>query len=1041
MSWLTSWFIRNPVAANLLMLLILAGGALSLTTLRIESFPQIAPTQLEISVVYHGASARQVDEGITQRIEAAISGVPGIHRMTSRSYRGLASVRVTKTTDVELKQLLEDIRTRIDGITGLPSKAQRPQITRDEFTNLATYVMVYGEIDGDALQEVALKTEQALERHPKISQVTNLGKRQPQLVIEPQLEQLRRYGLSLVELSEAFQRWSLDFPGGLLKTPQGQLILRGDHKADSVMAIKALPIINTEHGTIRLEQIANVRRLYETDDSLVRFQGKPAVAMLISTSQKDHLFDVSEAVQEVMLSLKPEIPANVNIDTLADMTPYIKDQLDLLGNNAFQGLLIVLVLLGLFLNVKLAFWVAVGIPISLAGALWLMGPFNYSINDITLFGMILVLGILVDDAVVVGESVHEYRLRYPDDPIKAAEQGTKAVAVATVFGVLTTIAAFSPMLWIENELAKTLAGFSAVVIFALIFSLVESKFILPAHLSTMTTKTKKTSTLPAWMRSIVKGWRALRFRCLTALDGFSNNIYQPLLRYSLHNRLPMFLVFFSFMVLTYGLWANGTVRSVFFPEIPGRFLTAKVSMNLDAPLPLTRENAEKLESSLNKVNSELQTEFALLQPPVQRQLIALESALQIEVVAELTSEALKTLPAARFLQSWQQQTGQLEGSYSVQYTASDSVGGGVAITIAAGDRNLAKQVANKVKQALKTYPGVNDVFDDGRGGQRQLYVSVNDYGRQLGVTQSQIAVLIGGSYGGLEVERLINKGEETRLLIRLPEAVSKTQAQLKMTPVHLSKHHFVALGEVAEFVYKKEPGVIYRRNRNEVVTIYWRQNKDKMSPEAVWQQLSTETIPMLEQQYPGVSIKAAGAFEEQNAVQKGYNKALLLTLLIIYVLLAVPLKSYWQPFIIMSVIPFGFAGAILGHGLMGLPISLLSLFGMMAMTGVVINDSLVLMTRFNDLLAEGMEVKEALIEAGKSRMRAIFLTTVTTVCGLLPLLMETSEQAQYLKPAAVSLVFGELFATPITLILLPLLLALGKYKKNSPVIKSKLITD
>jgi multidrug efflux pump subunit AcrB len=1036
MRWLTAWFIRNPVAANLLMLLILAGGLLSLSTLRVESFPQIAPTQLVISVVYPGASARQIDEGITQRIEEAISGVSGINKITSRSYREVAVVRVTKNTDISLTQLLEDVRTRIDGISGMPGKAEKPKITRDEFTNLATYVLVYGETEGDVLQEVALKTEQALKRHPDISQVSNLGKRQSQLVIEPQLEQLRRYGLSLISLSEAVQSWSLDFPGGLLKTPQGHLILRGDHKADSVLALKALPIINTEQGSIRLDQIANVRRVFETDDSLVRFQGKPAVVMLVSTSQKDHLFEVSEAVHEVLLSLKPEIPATVQLDTLADMTPYIKEQLNLLGSNAFQGLLIVLVLLGLFLNVKLAFWVAIGIPVSLSGALWLMGPFNYSINDITLFGMILVLGILVDDAVVVGESVHEYRLRYPDDPQKAAELGTHAVAVATVFGVLTTIAAFSPMLWIENELAKTLAGFSAVVIFALIFSLVESKFILPAHLSTITSEKGMPSSLPFWMTAIARSWGGLRHSCLNALDRFSTKVYQPVLHFSLHNRLAVFLVFFSFIILPYGLWANGTVRSVFFPEIPGRFLTAKASMNLDAPLPLTRANARQMEKSLNQINLQLQNEFSLQQPPVQRQFVALEGALQIEVVAELTTEALRKLPASHLLQAWKKHTGNLEGSYSLQYTAADSVGGKVAITISAGDRSLAKQVAIDVKQALKKLPGVNDVFDDGRGGQRQLYVRVNDYGRQLGVTQSQIALLIGGSYGGLEIQRLI-----TRLLIRLPESVSKTQVQLKMTPVHLSKHHYVSLGEVAEFIYQKEPGVIYRRNRNEVVSIYWRQNREKMSPEAVWKQLSQETIPKLERQYPGVSINAVGAFEEQEAVQKGYNKALVLTLLIVYILLAIPLKSYWQPLIIMSVIPFGFAGAILGHGLMGLPISLLSMFGMMAMTGVVINDSLVLMTRFNDLLAQGMAVKEALIEAGKSRIRAIFLTTVTTVCGLLPLLIETSEQAQYLKPAAVSLVFGELFATPITLILLPLLLTLGKYKKNTAVVKKVLSTD
>ncbi|MDE1465406.1 efflux RND transporter permease subunit [Spartinivicinus poritis] len=1042
MKWLTSWFIDNPIAANLLMVMILAGGILSLDTLRIESFPQIPPTQLVIRVDYPGASARQVDEGITQRIESAISGVPGIDRINSQSFRELAEVRVRKTTGTDLKQLLDNIRNRIDSITELPAKSERPQITQDEFTNLATYVMVYGEVSPDVLQEAALKTEQALKRHSDISQVSNLGKRQPQLIIEPKPVQLRRYGVSIEALSAAVQQWSLDFPGGELKTARGNLVLRGDHTADNLPALKSLPILNTAQGSVLLGQIADVRRGFEQDDSLVRFQGQPAVALLISTSQKDHLFRVSEAVKQVIHSLKPVLPTAVKVDTLADMTPYIQEQLDLLGTNAWQGLLIVLVLLGLFLNIKLAFWVALGIPVSITGALWLMGPFNYSINDITLFGMILVLGILVDDAVVVGESVHEARQRYPNDLKKAAETGTNAVSVATVFGVFTTIAAFSPMLWIENELARVLAGFSAVVILALLFSMIESKLILPAHLAYESRK--KAILLPRtlfifqqWLMAIgIK----LRHYCLSGLDWFSATIYQPILHFTLHNRIPVLLLFTSFMIFAYGLWDNGAIRSVFFPEIPGRFVTANVSMNLDAPLPLTARNAAQLETALNQVNRAFKTQYELQRPPVKRQLVALESALKVELVAELSTEALRKIPATDFIQAWKKATGQLEGIYSIQFSASDELAGGTAITVSAADRQFARQVAQQVKQALNTYPGVNDVFDDSQGGQRQLHVRVNDYGRQLGVTQSQLAILIGGSYGGLEVQRLLHNGEESRLLIRLPQALRKTQQQLLMTPVHLTKHHFVVLGEVADLEFKREPAVIYRRNRDEVVTIYWRQDRRIMAPEAVWQQLKETTVSQLVQQFPGVNIQATGEFDEINTVQHGFKKALLLTLLLIYVLLAIPLKSYWQPFVIMSVIPFGYAGAVLGHGIMGLPISLLSVFGMMAMTGIVINDSLVLMTRFNDLIRVGMPVKRALIEAGKSRMRAIFLTTITTVCGLLPLLLETSEQAQYLKPAAVSLIFGELFATPVTLILLPLLLALGQYKKAEVVVSSDPIT-
>lgn len=1026
MSKITSWFLHNPVAANLLMVFILAAGALSLTTLRVESFPQVPPSELTISVDYPGASARQVDEGITQRIEDAISGVAGIARMTSRSYREHSSIVVKKKTDMSLDTLVEKVRARVDGISGFPQKAQRPRVSRNEFTNLASYVMVYGEVEDDTLQQAAQKTVQALKRHPDISQVTNLGQRQPRLVIELKPAEMRRVGLSVTLLAEAINQWALDFPGGSLMTAQGELRVRGDYNPDSILALRALPVLNSPNGSILLSDVAEIKRTFEQDNSLVRYQGKPAVALLISTSQKDHLFDVSTAIAEVQHAVAPELPQAVSVDTLADMTPYIKQQLDLLGTNAWQGLLIVVLLLGLFLNVRLAFWVALGIPISLAGALALMGPFAYSINDITLFGMILVLGVLVDDAVVVGESIHQARARYPNQPLKAAEEGTKMVSVATVFGVLTTIAAFSPMLWIENELAKVLAGFSAVVIMALVFSMIESKLILPSHLSQVN---PVNSRLAPWLEPVALRWRWLRERCNQGLVWVNEKIYCPLLSASLHHRAGALLLFVSFTTLAYGLWSNGNIRSVFFPEIPGRYVTAKVDMNLDAPWVLTRHNANMLEAALNRANQELQHTFELQTPPVQRQLLAMDDALSIELVAELSKEALAHMPAQALITRWQAAAGQLEGSYAVKYSAAESLAGGAALHISATDRALAVQVAAELKRTLKDYPGVQEIFDDGRGGERQLEVRVNQYGRQLGVTQAQVATLVRGHFGGLELKRLLHQGEETRLVMRLPAQARKTQAQLMQTQVHLSGQHFVPLAEVADISVTRAPGVIYRHNRDEVVTVYWRQDKQQMSPEAVWQSYQEQALPALLSRYPGVEIKAAGEFEQQSTVQKGLNKALILTLLLIYVLLAVPLKSYWQPLVIMSVIPFGYAGAVLGHGIMDLPISLLSMFGMMAMTGVVINDSLVLMTRFNQLVEQGMAVKEALVEAGASRLRAIFLTTVTTVCGLMPLLMESSEQAQYLKPAAVSLVFGELFATPITLILLPLILSWGKYKK------------
>ena len=1022
MKTMTRWFLDNPVAANLMMVFILVAGWLTFQNLRVESFPQIPPTELEISVVYPGGTARQVDEGITQRIEDAISGVAGINRITSQSHKGYASVVVKKNTGVKLDRLMEDIRNQVESIEGFPALAERPRIYRNEYTNLAAFVMIYGAGSDDVLQQVSSRVERTLKKHPNISKVTNLGKRKRLLVVEPDPNQLQRYSLSLEELANRIQQWSVEYRSGELKTARGSIVLQGSAVADNLVELENIPIVITQYSSVKLGDIANVKRDYEHTESIVRYQGLPAVALMVSTSQKDNLFHISHATQSVLESLKPTLPKGIQLDVMADMSPYISEQMTLLGTNAWQGLLIVLVLLTLFLELQLAFWVALGIPISLAGAVWLMGfpSLDYSLNDITLFGMILVLGILVDDAVVVGESIHQARCSTKNGK-EAAWKGVELVAVPTIFGAFTTIAAFSPMLWIENELAKVLAGFSAVVIFALIFSLIESKFILPCHLSYSHAKARN-NRIALWVESI-------RNNCQHILDEFTNNVYLPLLSLSLANRKTSLALFVTCILLAYGAMLKGHIHSVFFPEIPGRYATVKVTMEHGVANALTERNTRYLENAIHRTADTLQLEYALAESPINKTIVASEGSRSIELTAELTQEALARLPSDRFLDELRQQTGTLEGSYAVNFTLAEEPAGGTAIAISASNRDIAKQVADRIKTSLANLPGVNDVYDDSQLAKKQLKITLNDRGIGLGVDQSRLAALIGGAFGQIEIHRLLENGDDTRVLVRFPEAQTKTLEQLKATPVMLAKDSHVSLGEIAEFEYEREPDVVYRRDRDEVVSIYWRQNRSISSPEKTWERLQTETVPDLQRLYPDVKIRAVGEFAEIIEVQAGFKKAMLLTLLLIYILLAIPLKSYWQPFIIMSVIPFGFAGAIAGHGLLGLSVSLLSLFGMMAMTGVVINDSLVLMTRFNQLYESGMSMQKALLQAGKSRLRAIFLTTVTTVCGLLPLLSETSEQAQYLKPAAVSLVFGELFATPITLILIPVLLSFGRYKK------------
>nr|WP_319533823.1 efflux RND transporter permease subunit [uncultured Vibrio sp.] len=1018
MSWLTKWFINNPVGANLLMAAIIISGVLACAQLRIESFPQIAPSSLIINVAYPGGSAKQIDESITQRIEESISGIGGIKQITSQSVAGLATVRVRKTADAKLDKLLDDVRNQVNAIGDFPAQAERPQVVLDEFTNLAAFVIVSSPREDSQLQPIARQIELALKKHPKISKVSNWGSRKPLLLIEPDISKLRNVGLSLEQLALKIEQSSMEARTGELKSVKGRMVLRGDGYADNLNKLSALEILSTPAGTVRLGELATLSRGYQDSEAIVRNNGETAIALMVSTRQSDNLLWISQAIKETLAKERMRVPDDVSLSIMADMAPYIEDQLFRLGDNAWHGLLIVVIILGLFLELKLAFWVAAGIPIALCGTLSAMSVMNYSINDITLFGFILVLGILVDDAVVVGEAIHSKR-KETSNPKEAAWKGVHSVSIATVFGVLTTIAAFSPMLWINNDFAKILAGFSAVVIFALFFSLIESKFILPSHLAGMKTSCNKTGVVAR-----------IQTMAQSGLETINQKLYRPLLQYSLCNKFAALSGFFAFIILAYGMWSTGAIRSSLFPEIPGRFVTAKVTLEDGAPLPLQVNTLDKLEKSALQLNHSLQQDYNLAEKPLTNLLAWSDGDGEIEVTVELSSEALSALPGNQLTKDWRNLTGAIEGAYSVQFTAADAPAGGTFISISATDRELARLAAKEVAEKLKQLSGVADVFDDGKGGQEQIRITLNAYGRQLGLTQDQIAQLAGDAFGQREIHRLLVQGQETKVIVRYPVSERMTQAQLVHSPIMLPDGQTVSLGDIATLKTERVPEVLYRRNREQVVNVYWNQNRSVQSPETTMT-LMSETLDTLEKRYPGVTIRAGGEFEEMGEVQQGFKSAMILTILLVYILLAIPLKSYWQPLIIMAVIPFGFAGAIFGHYLMSLPISILSMFGMMAMTGIVVNDSLVLITRFNTEYRKGVPLNQALITAGTTRMRVIFLTTITTVFGLLPLLIESSEQAQYLKPAAVSLVFGELFATMVTLILIPVLLGISNRQSTA----------
>lgn len=1019
MHTLTNWFIRNPVAANLLMVLILFLGVQTALSIRIEGFPRIPPENVIISVEYPDATAQQVDQLVGQKIAEALEGMEGVRSITARTSNGLAVIEVRRAGGEDLQKLLDRVRLRVDGLTDMPRQARRPVIETSAFSLPALYINLHGPADPATLQVLGKRLKEELLAQPELSRLQIWGLIPRTLRIEVNPDRLRQFGLTVADVTAAIQANSLDFQAGQLRTEGGAIFLRADDRALYAPDYAALPVIERPDGSrVPLGDLATIEDGFAEGDFLFRFNGESTIGMELLVGQKENLLDISRVVREVIEEFTPQLPPAISATVWGDSAGYISDRLALLRSNGLQGLLLVTLMLSIFLNVRLAFWVAMGIPVSVMGALAVSGSkwVDYSLNDVTTFGLIIALGILVDDAVVVGESVFEER-RTIKDPIKGTGRGVARVAVATVFGVLTTIAAFYPMLMIDNPLGKVLASFSGIVILALIFSLIESKFILPAHLARVPLDDTR-SHLPA------RVWGAVQDAARSGLTWFRDRIYAPVLEWSLTHRYAVLILFFTAAAAGLGLMAKGKVQTVFFPEVPGQVITISLEMDARAPYALTRANIDRIEQIGRELNTELQQGAGLATPPVRTFFSLIENAGQAQIYAEMLPVAERPgVPILEVVRQWRARVGVVEGATELEFTGSEALAGGFQIRLASKDTELLEQASGELRTFLAAFDGVSNIRDNLDGGQPELRLRLRSEARSLGFTAERLASQIGNGFGGSEVTRVRRDGSEVRVVVQNARAARDTIDDLMQVRLRSTTGAWVPLMTVAKIEGSYQSGIVVRRDGKRINQISASIDRSLVAPEEVGQAVFEQLAPRLAAKYPSVEIIAAGELEEMGEIKGGLARALLLAAVLIYVLMAVPLKSYWQPVVILAIVPFGFVGAAMGHVIMDVPLSLLSFFGMLALTGVIVNDSLVMITRYNEALEAGEPVIAALHTAGKSRFRAIFLTTATTVIGLTPLLTETSEQAQYLIPAAISLAFGELFGTALMLILVPVLIA------------------
>lgn len=1016
-----AWFAANPVAANLLMLLILVAGIMSAMNLRVEAFPPLPPNSVSIYVSYDSGSARSAEEGITIKIEEALQGISGIKKISSTSDTSGSNITVERSSGYDLDILYRDIKKRVDGITSLPSEAERPVINKSTYLEDAVSVHIAGMVPQDVLQQTAQQLRSLLLKSPAIERVNTNGRETPEISIEVDERRLQALGLTISDIAEQVAASSLTVAGGELFSQEGLLIVKADQQRYHLRDFESILILQTQDGQrLTLSDVAQIQDSFKQSGTLSRFNGKRAIWLDIKMYSSSNIIAISDAVQQEVDNFNATLPAGIEATVWNDQSVYINNRLNLLLKNSVMGIGLVMLLLALFLNIRLALWVGAGLPVIFAGAMLLMDArlFNMTLNELTTFGFIIALGIVVDDAVVVGESIYSERQRYGAS-LNSTIRGAQRVTLPTVFGVLTTVVAFFALVLVEGEMGKIFSFFAYAAAFCLIFSLVESKLILPAHLAHL-----KMDKGPA-KNPISKSWHWLQTQVSQGLVTFTRKIYRPIVHQVLNFRYITLLLSISLFILVGGMVPSGKVRAVFFPDIPSDFIEVQLELDQQAGYGLVQEQALEIEQLAFRLKQRLQAEYQLSQAPIPH-LMTLSGNNSASIIAGLSPRYERPLGTQEIADLWQQEIGPLEAVRKLKFVTAWEGASDISIELASESPQTLLQAANEVREALALYNGVSGIENSMKAGQAQIDLQLRPAGEAMGLTTALLARQIQQAYQGYEVQRIQRGLDEIKVKVRYPLDQRQQLDDLEQARIRTPDGRIIALRTVANISTRYVADEIERINRSRVAVITADVNKVIASPAEIIKDLDQQFLTQLQQDYPGLTVKFGGEAQEEATTTDSMKGAFLVALIAIYALLAIPLKSYVQPLLIMSAIPFGIIGALIGHWLHGIPLSLLSLFGILALSGVVVNDSLLLISRYNDNRIQGKPARLAMVEAGCGRMRAIVLTSITTYAGLVPLIWETAENAQFLIPAAVAMGYGILFATVITLILIPALVVISE---------------
>jgi multidrug efflux pump subunit AcrB len=1027
-----AWFVHNSIAANLLMAILIVAGLLALPTIHQEEFPNLELDAVSVAVPYLGAAPEEVEEAVCIRIEEAVEGTEGINKIRSSASEGVCSVVIELVEGVYKTKVTNDIKSQVDAIDSFPGETEKPVTTEMSIRARVMDIAISGHADERSLKLLGQKIRDDIVALPAVSQAQLLYARPYEISIEVSEQTLRQYGLTLQEIGEAIASGSLDVPGGTLKTEGGEILLRTKGQSYVGRDFEKIVVLSKTDGTsVTLGDIATVVDGFEDSGVKARMDGEPSVGILISRVGKEDTIEIADQVKAYLEQARQRVPEGIELTLWVDESQDLVDRLAALGKNARSGLLLVMIVLTLFLRFRLALWVAAGIPVALLGTVAMFPLLDISISTMSVMAFILVLGILVDDAIVVGERVYAHE-QMGKPRLQAAIDGTQEVSVPVIFGVLTTMATFIPLIFIPGEMSGFFAPMGIVVIIALAFSILESQLILPSHLAHRRTEREQGN------KGGVNTWLRFQEKVSGSMQTVAEQYYQPLVSRALGWRYLIAAAGLAALLILVSLFASGRIVLQFFPAIEGVRLYAALSMPEGTPIDVTATAAARIEEAAELLRTELDSDRGADEPSMVKHVFTsigtqllkggpsgspdtgdhlAEVGVELDIPAYFTGQS-----TGRFASRWRELTGNIPDAVELSFTSQYlSAGKAIDIELEGSDFEELRSAAAELRHAAATYPGVMDISDTFRAGKQEVQLTLLPQARALGLTTEDLGQQVRQAFYGYEAQRIQRGKDDVRVMVRFPENERRSLGDLEQMRIRTSDGFEVPFSSVARVELARGYTTIKRVNGRRVVNVFADVDRGVSSPEMIIADLKAKAIPDILQRHPNVSYRLSGEAEEASESMGGLASLAALALLIIYALLAIPLRSYLQPLVIMSVIPFGALGAIIGHWIMGMDLVFFSLLGIVALSGVVVNSSLVLVDHINRQRGQEKSLEWVVSHAGSVRFRPIVLTSLTTFIGLAPMMLDNSLSTGMFIPMAISLGFGVIFGTVITLFMVPCL--------------------